>query len=115
MFSKVDSVRQNLIWRSDLSLVTLETEYIVTFMRMRTICLWISHHLLPTKKDLLKLQKSVDEWIIVELGARERSSTKWRCSVARNVTVFAARLKNIPVIYGDVPLPFHLVKRTNVN
>ena len=71
--------------------------------------------LIASKEDLLELQKSVYEVNIVELSARERSSTKLNFLFATNVTFFAALLKSIPVGCKGVLLPPHLVKRADVN
>ena len=71
--------------------------------------------LIANKEHLLELQKSVDDVNIVELSARERSSTKWKFLFATNVTFFAALLKSIPVGCKDILLPPHLVKRADVN
>ena len=48
VFSKVYSVRQKLIWRSDLFYLTLRTENIVIFMPTRLIYCSIGHDLLRT-------------------------------------------------------------------
>ena len=89
-------------------------KYLYFFAHENNLLLETSQ-LIANKEDLLELQKSVDELNIVELSARERSSTKWKFLFATNVTFFAALLKSIPVGCKDVLLPPHLVKRADVN
>ena len=61
---------------------------------------------------MVDLQQRLDDWNIVKLSTRERSSTKWKLLFT---TIFAALLKGVPVGYKDILLPPKLVKRSGVN
>ena len=70
--------------------------------------------LFANEEDLLELQKSVDDLIIVELSAQQRFLTKRKFFFATNVTVFAALLKSSPVGCQNVWLQPHLFKRAHM-
>ena len=55
----------------------------------------LKSHLLCSKADLITIQGKVEKFGIVEQCAQERQNTKWRFKLIRNVTIFAALLKNI--------------------
>ena len=46
--------------------------------------------LIANKEDMLELRKNLDDLNIVELSARERSSTKWKFLFSTNVTCFCS-------------------------
>ena len=71
--------------------------------------------LLCTKADLTSIQCKVEKFDIVEQCTQEHQNTKWRFKLITNVTIFAALLRNIPMVCPDSVLPELLLRHTIVN
>ena len=52
---------------------------------------------------------------VIESCTKERSNTKWRFFKLTNLTIFAALLKEIPMVRKDVVVPESLLKNHTVN
>ena len=70
--------------------------------------------LLAYKNDLTDLQKKTGHQIPVEMNAREKTSTKWKFLLGKNVTIFAAFLKSVPMDWKVALLLPSLVERAYV-
>ena len=57
----------------------------------------------------------VEKFDIVEKCTQERQNTNWRFKLITKVTIFAALLRNIPIICPDSVLPEPLLRHTQVN
>ena len=68
--------------------------------------------LVCTRDDNTNLKEKTD---IVDLCTREKANTKWKFYKLKNVTVFAALLKDVPMGCEDSVLPEPLLKNQNVN
>ena len=63
----------------------------------------------------MELQNIFDDLKIVERSTPEKPSTKWQFLFTTNVTVSAALLKSVSVVYKDVLLPPRPVRPTDFN
>ena len=66
--------------------------------------------LVCTPDDITNLKKKLQKLDIVELCTRERANTKWKFYKLTYLTVFAALLKDEPMVYKDSVLPEPLLK-----
>ena len=73
-----------------------------------------SIQLVRTHEDLVKLKKIVNKFEFNESCSRKRLSTKWRFYKFKNLTVFAALLKDVPMGFNDV-LPKPLLENYTIN
>ena len=71
--------------------------------------------LVYTPNDITNLKEKLQKLDIVELCTRERANTKWKFYKLRNLTVFVALLKDVPMGCKDSVLPEPLLKNQNVN
>ena len=72
-------------------------------------------HLLCSNGDLVSLQDRIEKMDLVETCAQERENTKWRFALTKNVTIFCALLKSIPMGCIDAVIPEQLLRRSDVN
>ena len=54
-----------------------------------------------TRNDMMKLRESVNKTDVIELCSRKKMNRKWRFHKLKNLTVFAALLKNVPMVCMD--------------
>ena len=71
--------------------------------------------LVCTPDDFTNLKEKLQKLDFVELCTRERANTKWKFYKLKNLTVFAALLKDVSMGCKDSVLPEPLVKNQNVN
>ena len=71
--------------------------------------------LLSNKNDLLNLQNEIEKLDLIETCTEERQNSKWRFTVIKIVTVFAALLTNLSMGCTDTPLPEPLLRKPEVN
>ena len=71
--------------------------------------------LLAKKEDMLELQSKINNWTIVELSTRERSSTNWKFPLATNMPFLQHCLRSFPMGEKMFCYPPRLVKRTELN
>ena len=67
------------------------------------------------KDDLAKLKEILKKTDVIESCTKERSNTKWRFFKLKNLTIFAALLRDIPMGCKDAVLPEFLLKNHTVN
>ena len=67
------------------------------------------------KDDMAKLKEILKQKDVIESCTKERSNTKWRFLKLTNLTIFAARLRDIPMGCKDAILPESLLKNHTVN
>ena len=60
--------------------------------------------LVSNKNDMAKLKEILKKTDVIESCTKERSNTKWRFFKLRNLTIFAAILKDIPMGCKDAIL-----------
>ena len=68
-----------------------------------------------TRDDLAKLKDILDKSDVIDSCSREKLSTKLRFYNVRNLTVFAALLRNVPMGCKDAVLPEPLPKNHIIN
>ena len=71
--------------------------------------------LVCTLDDLAKLKEFLNKTDVIESCSRERLNTKWRIYKLTNLTVFAALLKDVPMVCNDAVLPEPLLKNCTIN
>ena len=71
--------------------------------------------LIANREDMLEMHKILDDFTIVQLSPRDRSSTKWKFLFAINVTVLQQCLKSFFFGCRDVLLNPRPCKRFDVN
>ena len=71
--------------------------------------------LVCTHDDLAKLKDVLNKTAVIESCSRERMNTKWRFYKLKNLTVFAALLKDDPMGCKDAFLPEPLSKNCRIN
>ena len=71
--------------------------------------------LLSNKDDMAKLEEILKKTDVMELCTKERSYTKWWFFKFTNLTIFAALLRDIPMVCKDAILPESLLKSHTVN
>ena len=71
--------------------------------------------LVATKEDLVKIKNVLSNTDVVEACSKEREPTKWKFYKLTNVTVFAALLREVPVVFKDAILTESLTKSYTVN
>ena len=67
------------------------------------------------KDDMTKLKEILKKTDVIESCTKERSNTKWRFFKLTNLTIFAALLKDFPMVCKDAVLPDSLLKNDAVN
>ena len=67
------------------------------------------------KDDMAKLKKTLKKNDVIESCTKERSNTKWRFFKQKNLPIFAALLRDIPMGCKDAVLPQSLLKNHTVN
>ena len=68
-----------------------------------------------TRDDLAKLRGILLNFDVIESCSRERMNTKWRLYKLTNLTVFAARFKNVPMGCKEAVLSKPLLKKCTMN
>ena len=71
--------------------------------------------LVCTRDDLEKLKDSLNKSDVIESNSRERLSKTWRFYKLRNLTVFAALLKDVPMVCKDAVEPEPLLRKGTIN
>ena len=71
--------------------------------------------LVSNEDDMTKLKEILKKTDVIESCKKERSNTKWRFFKLRNLTIFAALLRDIPMGCKDAVLPESLLKNHTVN
>ena len=71
--------------------------------------------LLKNKDDMAKMKEILKKTDVIESCTKERSNTKWRFFKLKNLTIFAALLRNIPMGCKDAVLPESFLKNHTVN
>ena len=71
--------------------------------------------LVCTHDDLAKLKDFLNKTDVIESCSRKRMNTKWRFYKLRNLTVFAALLKDVPMGCKNAVLPEPLLKNHTIN
>ena len=71
--------------------------------------------LVNNKDDMAKLKEILKKTDAIESCTKERSNTKWRFFKLRNLTIFAALVRDIPMGCKDASLPESLLKNPTVN
>ena len=67
------------------------------------------------KDDMTKLKEILKKTDVIESYTKERSNTKWMFFKLTNLTIFAALLRDIPIVCKDAVLPESLLKNHTVN
>ena len=114
MCSKSWDVLQKLTLFLDSFWKLLRMECADTFMLTRTIRLWRSRNLC-VHQTILPTWKINYRKRILLIFVHERANTKWKFYKLTNVTVFAALLKDIPMVCKETVLPEPLLKNHIVN
>ena len=68
-----------------------------------------------THVDLTKLKDFLNKTDVIETCSRERTNTKWRFYKLKNLTVFAALLKDVPLGCKDAILQEPLLRNCTIN
>ena len=68
-----------------------------------------------TPDDIANLKKNLQNIDVVDLCIRERANTKMKFSKLKNLTVFEALFKDVPIGCKDSVLPEPLLKNQNAN
>ena len=71
--------------------------------------------LVCTSNDITNLKEKLQIMDFVDLCTRERANNKWKFYKLTNLTVFAALLKDVPMVCKDCVLPEALLNNQNVN
>ena len=71
--------------------------------------------LVSNKDDMTKLKEILKKTGVIESCTKEKSNTKWRFFKLRNLTKFAALLKDIPMGCKDAVLPESLLRNRSIN
>ena len=71
--------------------------------------------LLSNKDDMAKLKEISKKTDVIERCTKERSNTKWRFFKLRNLSKFAALLRDIPMGCKDAVLPESLLRNPSIN
>ena len=71
--------------------------------------------LVCTHDDLAKLKDFLKQTDVIESCSRERMNTKWRFYKLKNLTLFAALLKDVPMGCKDALLPELLLRNGTIN
>ena len=71
--------------------------------------------LVCSHEDLAKLKDFLNKTDVIESCSRERRNTKWRFYKLRNLTVFAALLRDVPMGCKNAVLPEPLLKNHTIN
>ena len=71
--------------------------------------------LVCTPDDITNLKEKLQKIDIVDLCTRERANTKWKFYKLTNLTIFAALLKDVPMICKYSVLPGPLLINQNAN
>ena len=71
--------------------------------------------LVCSQDDLAKLKDFLNKTDVIESCSRERMNAKWRFFKLTNLTVFAALLKDVPVVWKNAVLPEPLLKNHTIN
>ena len=71
--------------------------------------------LVCTPNDITNVKKKLQKMDFVDLCTRERANTIWKFYKLINLTVFAALLKDVPMVCIDSVPPEPLPKNQNVN
>ena len=67
------------------------------------------------KDDMAKLKEILKKTDLIESCTKERSNTKWRFFKLTNLTIFAALLRDKPMVCNDAVLPESLLKHHTFN
>ena len=71
--------------------------------------------LVCTHDDLAKLKNFLNQTDVIESCSRERLNTKWRFYKLTNSTVFAALLKDVPMVCENAVLPEPILRNGTIN
>ena len=71
--------------------------------------------LVCTNDDLAKLKDFLNRTDIIESCSRKKKNTKWRFYKLKNLTLFAALLKDVPMECKDAVLPKLLFENCSIN
>ena len=71
--------------------------------------------LVSNKVDMVKLKEILKETDLIESCTKERSNTKWRFFKLKNLTIFAALLRDIPMGCKEAVLPESLLRNPSIN
>ena len=64
---------------------------------------------------MAKLKEILKKTDVIESCTKERSNTKWRFFILTNLTIFAALLRDKPMVSKDAVLPESFLKNHTVN
>ena len=67
------------------------------------------------KDDMAKLKDILKKTDVIESCTKERANTKWRFFISTNLTLFAALLRDIPMVCKDAVLPESLLRNPSIN
>ena len=71
--------------------------------------------LVSNKDDMAKLKEILKKTDVFESCTKERSNTKWRFFKLKNLAIFAALLRDIPMGCKDAVLPESLLRNRSIN
>ena len=71
--------------------------------------------LVVTKDDLVNIKNVLSITDVIKVCAEERANTKWKFHKVTNVTVFAALLRQAPMLCKDAMLQESLTKNHTIN
>ena len=84
------------------------------FMLRRRNRLWRGQNLCVHQTTFSTWKRNYRKWILLNF-VQERANTKWKFYKLKNLTVFAAPLKDVPMCCKDSVLHEPLLKNRNVN